>query len=98
MRCFNNLQFNNICVEDSFIDSNGQRFSALGEDNDVEELGLSCAMDRSRGFVGWWYANCGKSNLNGPIPGSIGTPNTAFYYGFNELQGLMNVTMKIRPV
>ena len=36
------------------------QFSTKDSDNDVHEI--NCA-EKERG--GWWYANCGESNLNG---------------------------------
>jgi len=85
---------------DALTRSNNMQFSTKDSDNDVHEI--NCA-EKERG--GWWYANCGESNLNG-----IYYPNGyyrseyqdgVFWSPFLDLgnsYSLRRVVMKIRPV
>ncbi|XP_023036161.1 fibrinogen-like protein 1 [Drosophila willistoni] len=49
-------------------ESVGHMFTTWDRDND-NWLGYNCAREMGGG---WWYSNCGKSNLNGPYVEDFG--------------------------
>ena len=65
------------------------QFSTKDSDNDVHEI--NCA-EKERG--GWWYANCGESNLNGVYYTYV-LSSKIFMMGYPNKNMLKHVTIKI---
>ena len=71
------------------------KFSTIDVDNDMWN-GNSCAANVSRG--GWWYVNCGVTNLNG-VYGTLSVPS-AIYWGpwaFNTPMKKTSMMIKRHP-
>ncbi|XP_034473297.1 fibrinogen-like protein 1 [Drosophila innubila] len=82
---------------DSMRDNEHQKFSTLDRDNDVSEL--NCAQTC---LGGWWYNNCGLSNLNGQYSKQDDYYDSSEYgIYWDEWHGpgytLQSVQMLIRP-
>ncbi|CAL4059491.1 unnamed protein product [Meganyctiphanes norvegica] len=80
---------------DSLAEHNGLFFSTYDEDHD--DSPFSCA-ERNHG--GWWYENCGPSNLNGlyyPSANTDGDGDGMRWYTFAGWDSLKYSKMMLRP-
>ena len=72
--------------------NNGMMFSTVDNDNDI--YGFNCAQMR---VGGWWYQQCGNTNLNGVMnsdPLSDDATN-AYWRSFRQRQSMKTIEMKI---
>lgn len=77
---------------DGLRPSNGQQFTTFDGDNDKLTTG-NCAVDIMYG--GWWFSDCGTSNLNGNYREAYGR-RSMHWFTWKGLMGLKSTVMKIR--
>ena len=79
---------------DSLGPHNGMQFTTKDRDND--RYSGNCASSRYR-QGGWWYSNCGLSNLNGAYrSGVVGQQGVIWRSFFNNWLSLRFARMKLR--
>ena len=77
-----NLNWGIGAAGDSMTQHNGMQFTTFDRDND-NHGGINCARPPHR-QGGWWYTNCGYSNLNGLyLSGQRDSDGVAWYH-FNS--------------
>ena len=78
---------------DSLTRNNGQQFSTKGKDND-RRSGSLCSSAR---MGGWWYNDCGYSNLNGLYTNKLSSNyKNVHWYHWKSLGPLKFTEMKFR--
>ena len=74
---------------------NKRKFSTIDVDNDIAPYSCSSA---ERGYSGWWFSNCGDSNLNG-IREITASPKEGIYwektFGGNRFDSWMGSKMQL---